>query len=127
MSFNTEHIRITADDKLLGHFKDYLEAIDSPVKAAEEGLLERIIKANAGARTLADIEKKSRFIFVDDKKIEFEEKAVKKVLLKHDGYTEHHEWPIDFRRRNGEYLRLHAHSLRNARIESEESACFLRL
>ena len=39
----------------------------------------------AGARTLADIEKKSRFLFLADEEIEVDEKAVKKVLLKNDG------------------------------------------
>jgi glutamyl/glutaminyl-tRNA synthetase len=38
-----------------------------------------------GARTLAQIEQKSRFLFIDDDKIEYDDKAVKKVLLKGDG------------------------------------------
>ena len=85
IAFNTEHIRMAGDAKLLGHFKDYLKAIDSGVGGADDVLLERIIKANAGARTLADIEKKSRFIFVGNDEVQYDEKAVKKVLLKHDG------------------------------------------
>jgi glutamyl-tRNA synthetase len=74
-----------SDYKLLGHFRDYLKAIDSPVAGADDVMLERIIKVNAGARTLADIEKKSRFIFIDNDDVQYDEKAVKKVLLKHDG------------------------------------------
>ena len=85
IAFNTEYIRMVSDAKLLGHFKDYLKAVDSPVAGADDTLLERIIKANAGARTLADIEKKSRFIFIDNDEVQYDEKAVKKVLLKHDG------------------------------------------
>jgi glutamyl/glutaminyl-tRNA synthetase len=85
IAFNTEHIRMAGDAKLPGHFKDYLKAIDSGVAGADDALLERIIKANAGARTLADIEKKSRFIFVGNDEVRYDEKAVKKVLLKHDG------------------------------------------
>jgi len=85
IAFNTEHIRMLSDDKLPGHFRDYLKAIGSVVAGADDELLERIIKANAGARTLADIEKKSRFIFIDNDEIQYDEKAVKKVLLKHDG------------------------------------------
>ncbi len=85
IAFNTEHVRMAGDVKLLDHFKDYLKAIDSGVAGADDALLERIIKANAGARTLADIEKKSRFIFVDNDEVQYDEKAVKKVLLKHDG------------------------------------------
>ena len=40
---------------------------------------------NPGARTLAQIEQKSKFAFIDNDKIEYDPKAVKKVLLKNDG------------------------------------------
>ena len=85
IAFNTEHIKMLPDDRLLGRFKDYLKAIDSPVAAAEDKLLARFIKINAGARTLADIEKKCRFVFIDNRDVQYDEKAVKKVLLKNDG------------------------------------------
>jgi len=85
LSFNTEHIRLTPEDKLLAHFKDYLRTVRSPVGSADDELLKRIIKACEGARTLADIEHKSRFLFIANDKIEYDEKAVKKVLLKNDG------------------------------------------
>jgi len=85
IAFNTEHIRMVGDAKLLGHFKDYLKATDSAVARADDVLLEKIIKVNAGARTLADIEKKSRFVFIGNDEVQYDEKAVKKVLLKHDG------------------------------------------
>ena len=51
----------------------------------DEQVLEGILKINPGTRTLADIERKSRFIFLADNQIEYDDKAVKKVLLKHDG------------------------------------------
>jgi glutamyl/glutaminyl-tRNA synthetase len=85
VAFNTEHIRMVGDAKLPGHFRNYLKAVDSGVAGADDALLERIIKINAGARTLADIEKKSGFIFIDNDEVQYDEKAVKKVLLKHDG------------------------------------------
>jgi glutamyl-tRNA synthetase len=86
MAFNTEHIRLAAGSgKLLGHFKDYLKVVNSVVASADDPLLERLLAANQGARTLAEIEVKSRFLFVPDDGIEYNEKAVKKVLLKHDG------------------------------------------
>jgi len=87
IAFNTEHIRMVSDDKLLAHFKDYLKAVGSAAAGADDALLARLIQINAGARTLADIEKKSRFIFIDNDEIQYDEKAVKKVLLKHDGLT----------------------------------------
>lgn len=85
LAFNIEHIRKVGNERLLGHFKDYLKAVESPVIGADDEKLGRIIEICAGARTLADIERKSRFLFLADDEIEYDEKAVKKVLLKNDG------------------------------------------
>ncbi len=85
LAFNTEHIKMIPSEKLLRHFKNYLKAVDSPLTAADDELLSRIIKLCEGARTLAQIEQKSRFLFLDDDKIEYDDKAIKKVLLKSGG------------------------------------------
>lgn len=85
LAFNTEHIRRVGVETLLHHFKVYLKSVESPVIGAGDEALKRIIEMCAGARTLADIEKKSRFLFLADEEIEYDEKAVKKVLLKNDG------------------------------------------
>jgi len=85
LAFNTEHIRMAPEEKLLQHFKDYLKTIESPVASADNEVLSKIIKLCEGARTLADIERKSRFLFLDNDEIEYDDKAVKKVLLKNDG------------------------------------------
>jgi glutamyl/glutaminyl-tRNA synthetase len=85
LAFNTEHLRLIGREKLLQHFQDYLKAVESPVISADEGLLEKILEINAGAKTLADIEQKSKFIFLSNEQIEYDEKAVSKVLLKNDG------------------------------------------
>jgi glutamyl/glutaminyl-tRNA synthetase len=85
LAFNTEHIKMLPDKKLLQHFRDYLKVVASPVASADDKLLLKIIKLCEGARTLADIERKSRFLFLDNDKIEYDEKAVKKVLLKGSG------------------------------------------
>lgn len=85
LAFNTEHIRMTPDEKFLQHFKDYLKVVGSPVISANDELLARIIKLCEGARTLAQIEAKSRFLFIANDQIEYDEKAAKKVLLKNDG------------------------------------------
>jgi len=85
LAFNTEHIRMAESEKLLGHFKDYLGVVESPVASADSEKLKRLLIINAGARTLADIEKKSRFLFIANEEIEYDEKAVSKVLLKGDG------------------------------------------
>ena len=85
VAFNTEHIRRLSKEKLLEHFKSYLQAVGSPVTSADDNTLRRIIEVCAGARTLADMERKSRFLFVDDHDIRYDDKAVKKVLMKKDG------------------------------------------
>ncbi len=84
-AFNTEHIRMASKEKLFDHFKDYLREIKSPVSKADDKRLQRIIELCAGARTLADIERKSRFLFLDNDEIEYDEKAINNVLLKGDG------------------------------------------
>jgi glutamyl/glutaminyl-tRNA synthetase len=85
LAFNTEHIKMAPQEKLLGHFREYLKVVESPMIFADDELLLRILKLCEGARTLAQIEQKSRFLFLDDDKIEYDDKAVKKVLLKADG------------------------------------------
>ncbi|UCG49809.1 MAG: glutamate--tRNA ligase [Phycisphaerales bacterium] len=85
LAFNTEHIKMTGPETLLEHLKAYLKNAGSPLLAADDPLLLRVITTCEGARTLADIDRKSRFIFIDDDKIEYDVKAVNKVLLKGDG------------------------------------------
>ncbi len=85
IAFNTEHIKMVSKEKLLEHFRSYLKVINSPVISGDDEALLRILKLCEGARTLADIERKCRFLFVDNDKIEYDDKAVKKVLLKGDG------------------------------------------
>ncbi len=87
MSFNTEHLKttLTPIETLVTHFRAYLEENDSPVAKADDASLERIIRINEGARTLEQIEQKTRFAFLADEAIEYDPKAVKKVLLKGNG------------------------------------------
>jgi glutamyl-tRNA synthetase len=85
LSFNTDHIQRAGAEELKTAFRDYLREIGSPVDHADDVLLGRLIEVNKGARTLADIERKSRFLFVENDAVEYDDKAVGKVLLKHDG------------------------------------------
>ncbi|MHC4555129.1 MAG: glutamate--tRNA ligase [Planctomycetota bacterium] len=88
MSFNTEHLKtaMTPLETLVKHFRAYLNENDSPVAKADDELLARIIRINEGARTLEQIEQKTRFAFLADDAIEYDDKAVKKVLLKGNGF-----------------------------------------
>lgn len=85
VAFNTEHLKMVPREKLLDYFKEYLKEIDSPVIKADDEKLLWIIKLCEGARTLADIERKSRFLFLSNDEIIYEQKAIEKVLLKGDG------------------------------------------
>jgi glutamyl/glutaminyl-tRNA synthetase len=85
IAYNTEHLKMLPKEKLLAHFKAYLKVVDSPVAKADDQTLLRLIKICEGARTLADIEHKCKFLFIPDDKIEYDEKAVQKVLLKDNG------------------------------------------
>ena len=80
VAFNTEHMRMVPKDRLLGYFKDYLALNASPLAQADDATLRRLLEICEGARTLEDVEKKSRFLFTD--KVEFDPDAVKKVLRK---------------------------------------------
>jgi glutamyl/glutaminyl-tRNA synthetase len=85
IAFNTEHIKMTPPDRLLRHFRDYLNVVNSPVLKADDERLSKLIRICEGARTLTDIERKSRFLFLKKEEIEYDDEAVKKVLLKSDG------------------------------------------
>jgi glutamyl/glutaminyl-tRNA synthetase len=81
ISFNTEYMKMLPAETLRKHLRDYLTEVKSPVAAATDEMLTTLIKANDGARTLEDIDNKSRFLFVADDAVIFDEKAVQKVLL----------------------------------------------
>ncbi len=85
LAFNMEHIKMTPPEKVLEHFRAYLKIVNSPVNSAEDELLSKIIKLCEGTRTLFDMERKSRFLFFDNNEIQYDEKSVKKILLKGDG------------------------------------------
>jgi len=64
------------------HLRAYLERAGSPVQTADDALLDRIVEMCEGARTLADIEVKLRFAFVEDDEVRYDPKSVKQVLRK---------------------------------------------
>ncbi len=85
LAFNMEHIKLLPADELLSRYKDFLKEVKSPAAGADDALLKRVLKASEGARTLAEIDHKSRFLFIEDDKIEYNQKDVEKVLLKNNG------------------------------------------
>ncbi|HOQ04366.1 MAG TPA: glutamate--tRNA ligase [Anaerohalosphaeraceae bacterium] len=82
LAFNTEHIKRVPLKTLVRHFRVFLETTGSPVAAADDAMLEHLIRINEGARTLAQIEEKCRFAFTADEAVAYDPEAVKKVLQK---------------------------------------------
>jgi len=82
LAFNTDAIAAADEDRLLVGFKDYLAINNTPIPTGDDDLLQRILQANKGFRTFADIIAKNGILFDDDAVIEYDPKAVKKWLAK---------------------------------------------
>ena len=85
LAFNTEYLKRVPKATLVKHFRAYLNEVRSPVAAADDAMLARIITMNEGARTLEQIEQKTRFAYIADDAFAYDPAAVQKVLLKSDG------------------------------------------
>jgi len=88
LAFNTDAIAAASEDRLLEAFNDWLSVNpDSPFAGAnlDTDTKRTLLAVNKGFRTFVDLEAKSGFIYKDDTTIEYDPKAVKKVLAKNDG------------------------------------------
>jgi len=84
-AFNTDAAAAADPDRLLAGFKDYLSLNDTPIPSGDDGLLTMLLTTNRGFRTFADIVAKCGVLFGADDAYDYQEKAVRKVLLKGDG------------------------------------------
>ena len=80
IAFNTEHYKLTEEDRRLGHFKYFLSSAGSPLLELPDPTLNHILRINEGAQTLAQVENKCLFLMRDE--YDYDPKAVKKVLQK---------------------------------------------
>jgi len=92
LAFNTDWAVRLTPDRLLELFKDYITVnaavgltFQSVVDRADDATLAKVLEACKGFRTFADVIRKAGFLFVPDESIEYDPKAVKKVLAKNDG------------------------------------------
>lgn len=85
LAFNTDWAARLPADRLLEAFRDYLQVNRSPMAELDDATLSRVLQMCAGFRTFADVVRKAGFIFQKDESIVFDEKAVRKVLVKGDG------------------------------------------
>jgi len=85
LAFNTDAAAAADGDRLLAGFQDYLLLNDTPIPSGDDELLTMLLTTNRGFRTFADIVAKCGVLFGPDDAYEYQEKAVKKVLLKGEG------------------------------------------
>lgn len=114
LSFNTDWVTRVSPDRLLEAFKDYLSVQDQHQLTYQptgttptDGELRALLKACAGFRSFPDIFKKAGFLFKPTEAIEYDPKAVKKVLQKNEGagfamlelllpiLDTHHDWTTE--------------------------------
>ena len=84
LAFNKDAAAVADVDRLLVCFKDYLSLNDTPIPAGDDELLGRLLEANRGFRTFADIVAKCGVLFGEDDAFDYDAKAVKKALRKND-------------------------------------------
>ncbi len=85
LSLNKDWCAKAPADRLLAAFKDWTRAAGSPMAALDDDTAARVLAACAGFRTFRDVQAKAGILFADDADIEYDPKAVKKVLAKNDG------------------------------------------
>ena len=86
LSFNTDACAATPVERLVKAFRDYLSVNpDSPLNAATDEQLARLLQMKKGFRVLREVDEMSRFLFVPDEQIVYDTDAVEKVLKKQEG------------------------------------------
>jgi glutamyl-tRNA synthetase len=86
LAFNTDAVAAATPERLLAAFKDYLAANpELPIPAGDDALLTKLLAACKGFRTFPDIVDKCGILFLDATAVQYDPKAVEKVLAKNDG------------------------------------------
>lgn len=86
LAFSTEVAAAAPQPRMLAAFRDYLSVnADSPLAAASDDDLSRVLKMNHGLHILREADDKSRFLFIPDVELSYQPDAIDKVLKKGDG------------------------------------------
>lgn len=86
LSFNTEAVAAASPERLVRAFRDYLSVNpESPLSAADDASLARLLQMKKGFRLLREVDEASRFLFTADEQIAYAPEAVEKVLNKQNG------------------------------------------
>jgi len=86
LNFNTVALAAAGVERKLAGLRDYLHANDgSPLRDLDDPTLERLIELCEGMRTFRDLDGKCGAMYVPDDQLQYDEAAIRKVLLKGDG------------------------------------------
>ncbi len=85
LSFNTDWCAKLSPERLLAALKDFASVSGSKLADFDDETLAYLLRINAGYRTFRDIEAKCAFLWAVDDAIEYDAKAVRKVLQKNEG------------------------------------------
>lgn len=85
LAFNTDAMASASPARLGECFDAFLADCDSPVAGADAATRATLLAITRGARSFHDVLNKCEPLFRDDGQIEYDPKAVKKVLAKNDG------------------------------------------
>jgi glutamyl-tRNA synthetase len=84
LSLNWQAVADAEEDRLLAGLRDYVAINDTPLAAADEAALRRLLRLAVGFRVFRDIDEKCRALFVADEQVVYDEAAVRKVLARGD-------------------------------------------
>jgi glutamyl-tRNA synthetase len=85
LAFNIQTAEAAGPDRLLAALRDYLSVNpDSPLNAATDDQLRKLLEMKKGFRTLREVDEATRFFFTADDQIQYDKAAVEKVLRKND-------------------------------------------
>ena len=88
LAFNTEAAAAAPIDRLVRAFRDYLSVNpESPLNAADDASLARLLQMKKGFRLLREVDETSRFLFIADDQIVYAADAIEKVLKKQNGLS----------------------------------------
>lgn len=88
LAFNTEAAAAAPIERLVRAFRDYLSVNpESPLNAADDVALARLLQMKKGFRLLREVDEASRFLFKPDDQIVYSADAVEKVLKKQNGLS----------------------------------------
>jgi glutamyl-tRNA synthetase len=86
LAFNTEALATASMERKLAGFRDWLSVNEpGPLTDLDDATLTRLIEMCKGLRTFPDVAHKCAVLFAPDDNVRYDEKAVKKWLLKDDG------------------------------------------